>query len=394
MPFGFFKSRKSKEQKHEPSLLRSGSQTSGKLRKSNTLTRHPPQPSIAEEGYAPPRPIRLMDEPMLHRPDSGVPFEIDPTQHPPPQLFSPELPGLQHDAGRYPAPYARKRAPELESLYTGQRSVLTDADPVVSKYISGVPANARTPISTVPSRAWSPIPSVHREPSTLTRHQIDEEDDEWGETPDRSYMQRAASNNSEVLPVQPRFANYADSVHHARLTQAKKNQPLPPGSIYAPSMQRSARAPSTAAPFMGAAMSQRSYRAPSERAPSITGSMMRAPSHQGPSRPAHSERFAPSTAGSARRPPSNWSGHPPQAMPHERLPPIIYEADSDDRSSREPPEVYHYIVPRGVNFVFEDEAGNDIVSINKRGLVQPSRNYALKNIPIIVHDEFGKQLYQ
>ncbi|PPQ69560.1 hypothetical protein CVT26_001562, partial [Gymnopilus dilepis] len=57
------------------------------------------------------------------------------------------------------------------------------------------------------------------------------------------------------------------------------------------------------------------------------------------------------------------------------------------------PQIYHYIVPAGVNVIFQDEDGNEITRVGKNGTLE-SDNQGVRSAPIIVHDEFGKELYR
>lgn len=83
----------------------------------------------------------------------------------------------------------------------------------------------------------------------------------------------------------------------------------------------------------------------------------------------------------------------------------------DDEDSE--PEIYHYIVPAGVKVVFQDQEGNLITRyfvaqypeymnlswccgrfrVGKDGTVE-DLSRSSKNAPIVVHDEFGRELYR
>jgi len=74
--------------------------------------------------------------------------------------------------------------------------------------------------------------------------------------------------------------------------------------------------------------------------------------------------------------------------------PAIYERESYDGSESEP-DVYQYIVPVGVDVIFQDEAGNEIARV---GNSKPSRTNSHDrpriHAPIIVMDELGNELYR
>jgi len=79
--------------------------------------------------------------------------------------------------------------------------------------------------------------------------------------------------------------------------------------------------------------------------------------------------------------------HPPETIePAIREHEICNDGDSE-------PEVYHYIVPAGLNVVFQDEDGNEITRVGKRGR-QGHGSHTGKSAPIVVYDEFGKELYR
>lgn len=74
--------------------------------------------------------------------------------------------------------------------------------------------------------------------------------------------------------------------------------------------------------------------------------------------------------------------------------PAIYERESYDGGESEP-DVYQYIVPVGVDIIFQDEAGIEIARVgnskpSKRNADDKPRNHA----PIVVVDELGNELYR
>ncbi|KAF5387888.1 hypothetical protein D9615_000339 [Tricholomella constricta] len=74
----------------------------------------------------------------------------------------------------------------------------------------------------------------------------------------------------------------------------------------------------------------------------------------------------------------------------EVIEPVIYEHEvwNLDRGA---PEVYHYIVPGGLNVIFRDEYGNESMRVGEFGdsIHKPRRVF-----PTIIQDELGNELYR
>ncbi|KAH9482919.1 hypothetical protein JR316_0005019 [Psilocybe cubensis] len=88
----------------------------------------------------------------------------------------------------------------------------------------------------------------------------------------------------------------------------------------------------------------------------------------------------------ASRQRSHW------AQPPETIEPDVFERDYGTESEYEP-EIYNYIVPAGLNVVFQDEDGNVITRVGRKGIPYEA-NRPVRSAPIIVHDEFGRELYR
>ncbi|PPQ92404.1 hypothetical protein CVT25_008754 [Psilocybe cyanescens] len=70
----------------------------------------------------------------------------------------------------------------------------------------------------------------------------------------------------------------------------------------------------------------------------------------------------------------------------------VFERDYGSEDDYEP-EIYNYIVPAGLNVIFQDEDGNVITRVGRR--TRPyDTSHPVRSAPIIVHDEFGRELYR
>ncbi|TFK43615.1 hypothetical protein BDQ12DRAFT_675277 [Crucibulum laeve] len=78
----------------------------------------------------------------------------------------------------------------------------------------------------------------------------------------------------------------------------------------------------------------------------------------------------------------------------EIIEPIIYEHDPWNCNSKDGERnAYQYIVPAGMNVIFQDEDGNEITRVgdfDSHGRPRRSR----RSSPIVVQDEFGNELYR
>ncbi|KAF9569023.1 hypothetical protein CPC08DRAFT_702145 [Agrocybe pediades] len=56
--------------------------------------------------------------------------------------------------------------------------------------------------------------------------------------------------------------------------------------------------------------------------------------------------------------------------------------------------MYHYIVPAGAKVVFQDVFGNVITRLGPKSSRKHEMNPHVRSVPIIVHDEYGNELYK
>ncbi|KAF8192510.1 hypothetical protein BJ912DRAFT_962217, partial [Pholiota molesta] len=214
-----------------------------------------------------------------------------------------------------------------------------------------------------PSRSWSPIPSVHREDS---RDEASYNHEREG-VGDQSWITDGnLGNRFSASVTDPRISTMADlgqpdstsihTIHYAEYPEEK--------GTYAATVPRSM--------------------------------------------PEHWEAQVPniqSNENEARRQPSQSYLQPPLQPPlppstlprartvqQETVQPAMFEQQYWDDEDSEP-EIYHYIVPAGVKVVFQDQEGNLITRVGKDGTVE-DLSRSSKSAPIVVHDEFGRELYR
>jgi len=74
----------------------------------------------------------------------------------------------------------------------------------------------------------------------------------------------------------------------------------------------------------------------------------------------------------------------------------IAHGDREKDNSSFEPEIYYYMVPAGLDIIFQDEDGTEITRVGKN--VKGTQDHAFhahtKNIPIVVQDIFGNELFR
>ncbi|KAF8165425.1 hypothetical protein B0H34DRAFT_671277 [Crassisporium funariophilum] len=246
----------------------------------------------------------------------------------------------------------------IDNLSTNRRSTPLSAtdfrpsfsleDPVVSRYFSDAHRypQIQTPSPISPVRSWSPIPSVHRESYEVGDEQSygpkmkDYDREDWiddqvpdDHRPGYSFQgDRADPRLSTMVEVGLRDSQGRE-IHY---TEYNEN-------------------PATAQTI-------------SHRLPSV--------------RPSQEEEIFMGKRRIPQRKP----------LPPETIEPAVVEHDYWEEDASEP-EIYHYIVPTGLDIIFQDEDGNEITRVGKSGKTNHGE-HAQKNVPIVIHDEFGRELFR